>query len=48
LQEKLNKQLAELVKSVDTQDRTLYDIEADKELARLQRKSRYSGNHWEH
>nr|KAG5697458.1 hypothetical protein BaRGS_029349 [Batillaria attramentaria] len=37
--ERMNKQLAELVKSVDTQDKSLYDIEADKELARLQRKT---------
>ena len=32
--------MAELVKSVDTQDKLLYDLECDKELARLQRKAR--------
>lgn len=44
--ERLNKQLAELVKSVDTQEKTLYDIEADKELARLQRKTRNLIDDW--
>lgn len=39
-QDKLGRQLAELVKSVDTQEKSLYDSEADKELARLQRKTR--------
>ncbi|KAK7484126.1 hypothetical protein BaRGS_00024615 [Batillaria attramentaria] len=44
--ERMNKQLAELVKSVDTQDKSLYDIEADKELARLQRKTRNLIDDW--
>ncbi|KAK7102791.1 uncharacterized protein [Littorina saxatilis] len=44
--EKLNRQLAELVKSVDTQEMSLYDIEADKELARLQRRSRNLIDDW--
>ena len=34
--------MAELVKSVETQDKLIYDLEADKELARLQRKARYA------
>ncbi|XP_076447540.1 uncharacterized protein LOC143284598 isoform X2 [Babylonia areolata] len=44
--DKLNRQLAELVKSVDSQEKSLYDIEADKELARLQRKSRQLIDDW--
>ena len=39
-QEKMTKQMAELVKSVDSQEKLIYDLESDKDLARLQRKSR--------
>ncbi|CAL1534535.1 unnamed protein product [Lymnaea stagnalis] len=44
--EKLSKQLAELVKAVDIQDKLLYDLEADKDLARLQRKARNLIDDW--
>ncbi|XP_055882400.1 uncharacterized protein LOC106072114 isoform X4 [Biomphalaria glabrata] len=44
--EKLSKQLAELVRSVDNEDKLLYDIEADKDLARLQRKARILVDDW--
>ncbi|KAL8576950.1 hypothetical protein ACOMHN_024226 [Nucella lapillus] len=44
--DKLNKQLAELVKSVDSVEKSMYDIESDKELARLQRKSRQLIDDW--
>ncbi|CAG5121479.1 unnamed protein product [Candidula unifasciata] len=44
--DKLTKQLAELVKSVDSQDKILYDLESDKELARLQRKVRNLVDDW--
>ncbi|KAH9503808.1 hypothetical protein Btru_066692 [Bulinus truncatus] len=44
--EKLSKQLAELVRSVDNQDKLLYELEADKDLARLQRKARILVDDW--
>ncbi|GFO23230.1 glutamate-rich protein 6, partial [Plakobranchus ocellatus] len=44
--EKMTKQLAEIVKSVDTQDKLMYDLECDRELARLQRKARNLVDDW--
>ncbi|KAK3768351.1 hypothetical protein RRG08_031140 [Elysia crispata] len=44
--EKMTKQLAEIVKSVDTQDKLIYDLECDRELARLQRKARNLVDDW--
>ncbi|XP_005107667.1 uncharacterized protein LOC101861687 isoform X2 [Aplysia californica] len=45
-QEKMTKQLAELVRSVDNQEKLIYDLESDKELARLQRKARNLVDDW--
>ncbi|GFR69725.1 glutamate-rich protein 6 [Elysia marginata] len=44
--EKMTKQLAEIVKSVDTQDKLIYDLECDRELARLQRKAKNLVDDW--
>ncbi|XP_059152679.1 uncharacterized protein LOC131938590 isoform X2 [Physella acuta] len=44
--DKFGQKLAELVKSVDIQDNLLYESEADKHLARLQRKTRILIDDW--